>query len=73
MIYAKEKPEDAIRVLGKQKYDQIARQTGLTGGKGHTIYEEYRELVKRPNSPENVRRLSELETESKNYYKNFLD
>lgn len=73
MIFAKEKPEDAIRVIGKEKYDQIARQTGLTGGKGHTIYEEYRELVKRPNSPENVRRLSELETESKNYYKNFLD
>jgi len=73
MIFAKEKPEDAIRVIGKEKYDQIARQTGLTGGKGHAIYEEYRELVKRPNSPENVRRLSELETESKNYYKNFLD
>jgi hypothetical protein len=73
MIYAKEKPEDAIRTIGKAKYDEIKRQTGLEGGKGHTIYEEYRELVKKPITKESAKRLTELEQQSKNYYKNFLN
>ncbi len=69
MIFAKEKPEDAIRVIGKEKYDQIAKQTGLNGGKGHAIYEEYRNLDPYKDS----KRMKQLEKESKSYYKNFLD
>lgn len=68
MIYAKEKPEDAIRTIGQAKYDQIKKQTGLEGGKGHTIYEEYRRLDRMKDG----KRMRELEKESKNYYKNFL-
>ena len=69
MIYAKEKPEDAIRAIGKEKYDQIAKQSGIEGGKGHAIYEEYRVL--KPSKDK--KRMTQLENESKNYYKNFLD
>lgn len=68
MIYAKEKPDDAIRTLGKAKYDQIRKQVGLEGGKGHSIYEEYRKL----DPMKDGKRMRELEKESKNYYKNFL-
>lgn len=68
MIYAKEKPEDAIRTIGQAKYDQIRKQVGLEGGKGHTIYEEYRKL----DPMKDGKRMRELEKESKNYYKNFL-
>ena len=68
MIYAKERPEDAIRAIGKAKYDQIKSQIGIEGGNGHTIYEEYRNL----NPMKDSKRMKELEKESKNYYKNFL-
>lgn len=68
MIYAKEKPQDAIRTIGKAKYDQIKKETGIEGGKGHSIYEEYRNL----NPMKDGKRMKELEQESKKYYKNFL-
>jgi hypothetical protein len=69
MIYAKEKPENAIRTIGKEKYDQIAKKFGIAGGKGHTLYEEYRKLDPFKDS----KRMREIEKESKAYYKNFLD
>lgn len=73
MIYAKEKPVDAIRTIGQAKYNEIKRQTGIDGGKGHTIYEEYRDLVKKPITKKSAKRIAELENQSKSYYKNFLD
>ena len=73
MIYAKEKPVDAIRTIGQAKYDEIKRKTGIEGGKGHTIYEEYRDLVKKPITKKSAKRITELENQSKSYYKNFLD
>lgn len=43
MIFAKEKPDDAIRILGKDQYEALASKPGMPeGGKGHLLYEDYR-------------------------------
>lgn len=44
MIYAKEKPNDAKRILGEKRWDEIREQTGMEGGLGHQYYEEWRIL-----------------------------
>jgi hypothetical protein len=45
MIYAKEKPEDARRILGPEVYDALAAKPGMpVGGRGHALFEEYRVL-----------------------------
>lgn len=46
MIYAKEKPEDAKRILGEKRWKEIQEQTGMEGGLGHKYYEEWRVLDK---------------------------
>ena len=46
MIYAKEKPEDAKRILGEKRWKNIQNQTGMKGGLGHKYYEEWRVLDK---------------------------
>lgn len=46
MIYAKEKPEDAKRILGEKRWKEIQKQTGMEGGLGHKYYEEWRLLDK---------------------------
>lgn len=46
MIYAKEKPEDAKRILGEKRWKEIRKQTGMKGGLGHKYYEEWRVLDK---------------------------
>lgn len=46
MIYAKEKPEDAKRILGEKRWKDIRNQTGMEGGLGHKYYEEWRVLDK---------------------------
>ena len=69
MIYAKGKKQDAINTIGEKKYNEIAKKFGIEGGKGHTIYEEYRNL----NPYKDAKRMRELEKQSKEYYKNFLD
>ncbi len=46
MIYAKEKPEDAKRILGEKRWKDIQNQTGVKGGLGHKYYEEWRVLDK---------------------------
>lgn len=66
MIYAKEKPIDAMRIIGKKRWGEIKKETGLEGGLGHKYYEEYRETPKK----EMQRRLK-LERLSNDYYKNF--
>ena len=65
MIYAKEKPTDAIRIMGEKRWREIEKETGLKGGLGHEFYEQMRILDKT-----NPRRL-ELEKQSNEYYKNF--
>jgi hypothetical protein len=68
MIYAKEKPEDARRILGDAKYNQIQKETGYAGGRGHEFYEQYRVLVKGKDDS----KMKEIEQKSKKYYSNFL-
>lgn len=46
MIYAKEKPENAKRILGEKRWKGIQKQTGMDGGLGHKYYEEWRVLDK---------------------------
>lgn len=46
MIYAKEKPENAKRILGEKCWEEIQKQTGMEGGLGHKYYEEWRVLDK---------------------------
>ena len=68
MIYAKEKPENAKMILGEAKYNQIAKQVGVEGGKGHDLYEKYRVLVVGKDDKQR----KQIEQESKKYYSKFL-
>lgn len=65
MIYAKEKPEDAIRIMGQKRWNEIKKETKLEGGLGHEFYEKMREMSK--TDPELLR----LDKLSREYYKNF--
>ena len=49
MIYAKERPEDAKRILGKKRWEEIHNETGMEGGLGHKYYEQWRILDKSSN------------------------
>ena len=69
MIFAKEKPGDAKRILGVKRWNEIRRESGLEGGLGHTYYEEHR-LIK-GNTPKEIKRRRELERLSEKYYSNF--
>lgn len=62
MIYAKEKPEIAKTIIGADKYNEIAKKTGIPGGKGHELYEKYRVL--QDGDPE----AEVLREQSKEYY-----
>ena len=71
MIYAKETEGGARAVLGNEKYDAIAKQTGLPGGQGHKLYEEIRVLNVKGASPADLKKVEDLKNQSRNYYKNF--
>ena len=71
MIYAKEKPVDARRILGDTLYDAIGDATGIEGGLGHTYYEEWRTL--KPQIPDQAARMAEIEALSRGYYSNFYE
>jgi hypothetical protein len=62
MIYAKEPEPIARSILGDADYDAIAAKTGVPGGQGHALYEQYRQLP--PDSPEAGR----LAEQSRAYY-----
>jgi hypothetical protein len=62
MIYAKESPPIAKAILGEEKYAELAAKTGVPGGRGHALYEEYRVL------PEGDPRAAALRAESRAYY-----
>ncbi|WP_018267364.1 hypothetical protein [Methylosinus sp. LW4] len=62
MIYAKETPEVAKLILGEEKYAEIAKAANLEGGRGHALYEAYRDL------PAGDPRAAEIEAESRAYY-----
>ncbi len=62
MIFAKEKPEDARRILGDAQYDAIASKPGMPeGGKGHVLYEEFR-------STDDPEKAAKVAAESRAYY-----
>lgn len=65
MIYAKEKPEDAIRILGKELWDKISKEVKVEGGLGHKFYEEARLLDKASA------KFAEIVEKSIAYYSNF--
>lgn len=65
MIYAKESPDVARALIGKRRYDEIRRQTGLPGGLGHNYYKQSR-VAGIPK-----RNKQALERKSRKYYKNF--
>ena len=62
MIYAKESPGNARAILGEEKYAELASKTGVPGGRGHQLYEDYRNLP--PGDPKRA----QLEAESRAYY-----
>jgi hypothetical protein len=64
MIYAKEKPENAKMILGEKKYNEISKQVGMAGGKGHDYYEKYRVLV--VGKYDKQRKQKEQESKKKN-------
>jgi len=72
MIYAKE--EFADKILPKNLYDRVKRETGLPHGQGHKLYEEFRELdaLKKPTSNQ-IRKKQALEKTARDYYSNFQD
>lgn len=65
MIYAKEKPADAKRIIGEQRWNEIKNETGLEGGLGHEFYEKIRVLK------DGDKNKIELEKQSHEYYKHF--
>ena len=65
MIYAKEKPVDAKRILGEKLWNEIYAQTGIEGGLGHKYYEQWRVLDKASE------KAIEIAKKSVDYYSNF--
>ncbi|WGO98876.1 hypothetical protein QFX18_02225 [Saccharophagus degradans] len=62
MIYAKESEPMARALIGDDLYTSIATKSGIPGGQGHKLYEQWRVL---PDSdPERLA----IETQSKAYY-----
>jgi hypothetical protein len=62
MIYAKEPEPIARSIIGNADYDAIAAKTGVPGGQGHALYEEYRQL------PSDSAEAGKLAQESRAYY-----
>lgn len=65
MIYAKEKPVNAKRILGEKLWNEIHAQTGIEGGLGHKYYEQWRVLDKASE------KAIEIAKKSVDYYSHF--
>ncbi len=70
MIYAKEHPEDAKRIIGEALWHKIQKETGLPGGLGHKYYEQYRLLTSEQQQSELGR---EIARKSEEYYSHFKE
>jgi hypothetical protein len=68
LTYAKEPESKARKMLGDVKYDELAKRTGIKGGLGHKLFEEWRAL----RGEHSASRKKEIEFESKQYYKQFF-
>lgn len=75
MLYAKEKPEDAKRLIGDKKWSEINSTKKIDGGLGHKYYEQYRSYQDkiRMGSLTNTEAdyLAEIESKSMQYYAKF--
>jgi hypothetical protein len=69
MIYAKETESRGRKMLGNNKYNEIANRIGVKGGLGHEIYEKWREI----KGEINLSRKKQIEFESIRYYKHFFN
>ena len=67
MIYAKEKPVDAKRILGEKLWNDIRKHTGVDGGLGHKYYEEARVL----NPIRDKEKYDSIVEKSVSYYRHF--
>ncbi len=68
MIYAKETESRGRKMLGDKKYEEIAKRTGVKGGLGHKLFEEWRSL----NDEKDLKRKKEIQNQSKQYYSHFF-
>ena len=70
MIYAKEKPEDAKRILGLKTWNAIRKEVGIEGGLGHKYYEEWWAMSKEEQLSAKGQALKK---KSEEYYAHFKD
>ncbi|TXH49129.1 MAG: hypothetical protein E6Q97_23255 [Desulfurellales bacterium] len=77
MIFAKEEPTIAKMIIGEDKWNEIAKKTGLPGGLGHKYYEQDRKIVIDPekpdpiNDPIKLKLKDEIREKSRDYYSKF--
>lgn len=69
MIYAKEPPEIAKKILGHRLWNKIHKETGLEGGLGHKLYEQIRAMDKISDQEKRTK----LVKQSIEYYSHFVD
>lgn len=70
MIYAKELPENAKKILGDDVWNAIRKEVGVEGGLGHKYYEEWRIMSK--DEQLSAQGLA-LKKKSEKYYSHFKD
>ena len=54
MIYAKEMPNDAKKILGEERWNEIRKRTSMEGGLGHKYYEEWRKMDRTSDKAQNI-------------------
>lgn len=70
MIYAKELPENAKKILGEDVWAAIRKEVGVEGGLGHKYYEEWRILS---DEQKLSAKGQALKKKSEEYYSHFKD
>lgn len=71
MIYAKVGEEDALKVMTKEQFDEIAKKTGLPPGEGHHFYDKIRVIDPENSDPKELEERVELIEASRKYYEKF--
>lgn len=66
MIFAKEKYANAYKILGKETFLRVKRETGMMPGYGHYYYENYRE-----RGGKTLKNKQQVKVDSENYYSKF--
>lgn len=67
MIYAKETPENAIRIIGSKRWEEISKEVNEPGGLRHQLYEQIRVL----DEASDMVLISKLQEQSIAYYSLF--